>query len=195
MKCGADANIVQGVHHTALRAAVVGGHENVVCTLIARGADANLRDKDDSYETVLHLALRSGNDTIFKLLLDAGANVNTEISHPKHTLIAACNDGDTDLVELLLASGADVNVLGTGLEYQSVMPPFEKARPLHVACAKGYLSVVQLLLEHGADIEKTNEYSDSEKKKSMVILREWVACNTSNSCDSWKQTSGHSFTS
>ena len=170
MKYGADVNIVQGVYHTALRAAVVGGYENVVCTLIARGADVNLRDKDDSHETVLHLALRSGNNTSFKLLLDAGADVNTELSHQKHILIAACNDGDTESVEFLLASGADVNVLGTGLEYQSFKPPFEKARPLHVACAKGYLPVVQLLLEHGADIEKTNEYSDREKKNQRSYL-------------------------
>lgn len=154
---GADVNILEGVHDTALRAAVLGGHEDLVCSLIARGADANLRYTDRS-KSVLHLALESGNHTIFKTLLVARADMNTEISDQQHIFVAACKHGDTTLVELLLASGIDINVSGTKAIYDSRMP-YEEATPLNAACAEGHLSVVQLLLNYGADIEKTNESS------------------------------------
>ena len=157
LNSGADVNILQGVHGTALRAAALGGHEDLVRSLIARGADVDLRYKDRG-ESVLHLALESRDHAIFKTLLVAGADMNTEMSNQQQVLAAACKHGDTALVELLLASGVDVNVSGTEpSHYNSI--PYEKETPLHAACAEGHFSVVQLLLDHGADIEKTNESS------------------------------------
>jgi ankyrin repeat protein len=152
LNSGADVNILEGAHGTALRAAVLGGHEELVRSLIARGADVNLRYKDRG-ESVLRLALESRNHTIFKTLLVAGADLNTEMLNQQHILIAACKHGDTTLVELLLASGVDVNVSGAkGSRYL----PCEEATALNAACAAGHLSVVQFLLDHGADVEKTN---------------------------------------
>ena len=156
LKSGAEINILQGDHGTPLRAAVIQGHEVLVRMLINQGADVNLRYKAES-DSVLHLALRSGNNAIFKLLLDAGAEMNIVTRYKQHVLILACGHGDATLVELLLASGVDVSVSGT--KRYNYQIPYEEATPLHAACANSHLHVVELLVDHGADIEKTNESS------------------------------------
>jgi len=166
LNSGADVNILQGVHGTALRAATLRGHEDLVDSLITRGADVNLRYKDKG-ESVLHLALASRNHAIFKTLLDAGADIDTEMPNQQHILVAACKHGDTTLIELLLASGVDVNVSGTKSSHYYSMP-YGEDTPLNAACAEGHLSVVRLLLDHGADIEKTTE---SSATPSMAAIR------------------------
>ena len=163
---GAELNILQGVHGTPLRAAVIQGHEGLVRMLINQGADVNLRYEDES-DSVLHLALRSRNNAIFKLLLDAGADMNIQTERKPHVLILACKHGNATLAELLLARGVDVNVLWTNPKYHIFWTkpeyrshrPYEEATPLYAACATGQLSMVRLLLDHGADIEKTNSSS------------------------------------
>ena len=157
LESGAELDILEGVHGTALRAAVTQGDEDLVRVMIARGADVNLRYEDEG-DSIFHLALGSGNSVIFKLLLDAGADMDKEIKHKQHVLIEACKHGDATLIELLLASGVDVSVSGTKPErYDHI--PYEEATPLHAACANNHLSIVRLLLDHGADIEKTNNSS------------------------------------
>ena len=156
LESGAEPDILHGVHGTALRAAVIQGHEDLVRLLITHGADVNLRYNDNS-DSVLHLALGSKNDAIFKLLIDAGADMNIATSK-LHVLILACRHGKAALVELLLASGVDVSVSRTKSESRAYIP-YEEATPLHAACANSHLPVVQLLVDHGADIEKTNQSS------------------------------------
>jgi ankyrin repeat protein len=157
LNSGANVNILQGAHGTALRAAVLGGHEDLVRSLIAHGADVNLRYRDRG-ESILHLALESRNNAIFKTLLVARADTNTEMPNQQHILVTACKHGDMTLVELLLANGVDANLSGAKRSLNRSIPN-EEATPLNAACAKGHLSVVRLLLDHGADIEKTHESS------------------------------------
>ena len=152
LTAGADVNILQGAHGTALRAAVLGGHEHVVNFLILHGADVNLCHKNQD-QSILHLALETGNRAIYKILLAAGADVNKDIPNQQPVMISASKLGDATLVELLLASGADVNISGKVLSYRASVP-YDEASPLHAACAEGYESVVQFLLAHGADTEK-----------------------------------------
>lgn len=152
--------MLRGVYGTALRAAVIGDHEDLVRNLIIRGADVNLRYKDehrdkDKGESVLHLALRSRNSAIFKALLVAGADTNTKALDRQHILVVACKHGNPAFVEILLVSGVDINVSGTKQSHADSMP-YDEATPLNAACAEGHLSVVIFLLDHGADIEKSN---------------------------------------
>ena len=165
-KAGADVNIVHGVHSTALRAAVLGCHEDLVGTLIARGADVNLRSKDED-DSVLHLALKMGNPTILKALLAAGAEMNIKPFDEEHILITACKFGDAALVETLLGSGVDVNVSEARSGRRSKIVT-EEATPLNAACSGGHVSVVRLLLDYGADVERT---SDSSATPLMVAVR------------------------
>jgi len=157
----ADVNIYGGAHGTALRAAVLGGHEDIVRLLIAYGADINLGDGDndeDRGDSVLHLALKSRSDAIFKALFVAGAAVSTANSTQRHILITACKQGHVAVVDLLLASGVDVNISETQPEYYRYIPD-KAATPLIAACAEGHPSVVRLLLAYGANIEKTKNSS------------------------------------
>ena len=156
LESGAETDILHDAYGTALRAAVIQGHEDLVRLLITYGADVNLRNNDCS-DSVLHLALGSRNNAIFKLLMDAGADMNITTSK-QHVLILACEQGDSALVEHLLARGVDVSVSGTKPEHWHDSF-YQKATPLHAACANRHLPVVQLLLDHGADVEKTNESS------------------------------------
>ena len=183
LNSGANINVLQGVYGTALRAAVIGGHEDLVGILITRGADVNLRyqaehdvnpgDKDKG-ESVLHLALRSRNSTIFKSLLVAGVDTNTGVLDRQHILVVACKHGDPAFVELLLVRGVDVNVSGTKQSHADSIP-YDEATPLNAACAEGHLSVVKFLLDHGADIEKSNGSSATPliaaiRKKSLSAV-------------------------
>ena len=154
LKAGADVNILRGINGTALRAAVLGGHEDLVRRLIAHGADVNLRneDKDDS---VLHLALKSRNPKILKALLVAGADMNIKTFDGEHILITACKTGAATLVEPLLSSGIDINVSGARSDGRSWISE-KGASPLNAACSGGHLSVVRLLLDYRADVKKTN---------------------------------------
>lgn len=156
--------MLRGVYGTALRAAVIGGHEDRVRNLIIRGADVNLRYKDEHRvnlrdknkgESVLHLALRSRNSAIFKALLVAGVDTNTKVLDRQHILVVACKHGNPAFVELLLVSDVDVNVSGIKQSHADSMP-YDEATPLNAACAEGHLSVIRFLLNHGADIEKSN---------------------------------------
>lgn len=153
----ADVNILGGAHGTALRAAVLGGHEEIVRRLLACGADVNLDDEDRG-NSVLHLALKSKSDAIFKALFVAGAAVSAADLNQRHILIIACKKGHAALVELLLASGVDVNISETRPEYHRCTSD-NAATPLIAACAEGHPSVVRLLLAYGANIEKTVESS------------------------------------
>ena len=185
-KAGADVNIVHGVHSTALRAAVIGGHEDLVGTLIARGANVNLRFEGED-DSVLHLALKSGNPTILKALLAAGAEMNIKPFDREHILIKACKIGAATLVETLLASRFENNVLcrihsvlvgsrcvggvrrsfGAWTNRRSWIDNYG-ASSLNAACSGGHLFVVRLLLDYGADFEKTNE---SSATPLMVAVR------------------------
>lgn len=156
--------MLRGVYGTTLHATIIGGHEDLIHNLIIRGADVNLRYKDehgvnlrdkDKGESALHLALRSRNSAIFKALLVAGADTNTEVLDRQHILVVTCKHGNPAVVELLLVSGVDVNVQGTKQSHADSMP-YDEATPLNAACAEGHLSVVKFLLDHGADIEKSN---------------------------------------
>jgi ankyrin repeat protein len=153
----ADVNIVDGAHGTALRAAVLGGHEDIVRRFLACGADVNLRHEDKG-KSVLHIAVKSKSDAIFKALFVAGAAVSTANSNQRHILITACKQGHAAVVDLLLASGVDVNISETQPEYYRYIPD-KAATPLIAACAEGHPSVVRLLLAYGANIEKTNDSS------------------------------------
>jgi len=171
---GANVNIVGGAHGTALRAAVLGGHEDIVRRFLACGADVNLRHEDKG-KSVLHIAVKSKSDAIFKALFVAGAAVSTANLSQPHILIKACKQGRAVLVELLLASGVDVNISGTKPKHFRYMPD-DEATPLNAACAEGHPSVVRLLLDHEADIERTNESSATPliaaiRGKNLSVIR------------------------
>ena len=93
--------------HMALVSVTIPPDPNVVRHLIGLGVDVNARDR--SMWTPLHFAVRTKNSTVVKMLVDAGAevdSVNDEGITPLHQCLLkqSCN---LDVVEMLLAAGAD----------------------------------------------------------------------------------------
>lgn len=85
-----------------------------------------------------------------KLLIQAGAGVNSYVRRIKHSpstpLLEAVRSGSLELVELLVTSGADVNAYMYGSN-----PTRINALTAAVTC--GYTSIAKYLLDHGAAIE------------------------------------------
>ncbi|MDQ6674537.1 MAG: ankyrin repeat domain-containing protein, partial [Chloroflexota bacterium] len=90
----------------------------------------------------LQLAAFFGRREAVELLLERGAEVNTQARNAFHVaaLHAALAGPDHDIARVLIAAGADVNARQQG-----------NVTPLHAAAQNGQVELVRLLLEHGAD--------------------------------------------
>lgn len=109
-------------------------------SLIAAGADVNVRNKDGI--TPLISAAWDGEIEIVKALLAANADVNAGDSDINAgPLYRAAENGFTEIVRLLLAAGANVNARET----QS------NSTPLYMAVQNGHVETVKLLLSAKAD--------------------------------------------
>jgi hypothetical protein len=121
--------------------AVEAGDLARVRKLIARGTNVNVTDNDGG--TALQSAAASGNYKMTRLLLDAGADVNTRQpgSVGYDALDQAAWTGNGETIRTLLSAGARVtDPAGGGWT------------PLMIAMLYGYADVVEALLDGGADV-------------------------------------------
>ncbi|KAJ7019589.1 ankyrin repeat-containing domain protein [Mycena alexandri] len=88
----------------------------------------------DAYEDA-QAAAESGHESIIKLLIDRGADMNTGATR---ALVAASKGGRESIINLLIDRGADMKTGAT--------------RALVAASKGGHESIVQLLIDHGADV-------------------------------------------
>ncbi|XP_068454965.1 histone-lysine N-methyltransferase EHMT1a [Clinocottus analis] len=82
-------------------------HKELVQLLLARGADVNLRDKEEN--VCLHWAALSGCDDVALALLEAGCDLDAVNVHGDSVLHVAARENHLDCVMLFLSRGADVN--------------------------------------------------------------------------------------
>lgn len=120
---------------TALHAAAVRSHTEIVRVLLEAGADVDVRD-EESFTPLLNAA-GVGNRATIALLIDAGADVNvTGPSWSPTPLSEAAQNANLEVLDLLLEAGADPNA----------------GEPLVDAAEAGSLDSVTRLLAAGADV-------------------------------------------
>ncbi len=126
--------------------------------LISEGVDVNDRG-GKNWQPAIHYT--KDNYEILKLLIDAGADVNSEKSATGTVLTSGALNADKKVIKLLLKAGADIN-------NQNNMCG---CTPLMNASSNGRLEIVKILIEHKADATlkdkngKTAYQLASDKKK------------------------------
>jgi Ankyrin repeats (3 copies)/NACHT domain/Heterokaryon incompatibility protein (HET) len=120
------------------------------------------------YDSWLAWAIMRDQLDSFELLLEKGADPNTQ--HPSHgsVLQYAASEGRTRYVATLLDRGADPN---KGGGYWG--------NPLQAAAVNGFGLVVEMLLDHGANIDKEGRYPNAlsaaldHGKSTVVDILQW----------------------
>uniref|UniRef100_A0A3Q0SZF9 Ankyrin repeat and SOCS box containing 2 n=1 Tax=Amphilophus citrinellus TaxID=61819 RepID=A0A3Q0SZF9_AMPCI len=180
LKHGADINSQAADGATPLYEATKNGHEQIVELLISQNADANKPGKrgllplhiaaqrgSDIIVSMLipvtskarvrrtgisplHMAVERNRDDVLETLIEAGFDVNAQLSEEQSQLYEdrrstalyfAVINNNINAVRMLLAAGADPNL--------------DVFKPLMVAARQGCIQTVTLLVEHGADINAT----------------------------------------
>ena len=111
------------------------------------GAGADIETKNDKGRSPLHLAIRSGELTIVKMLVEAGADVRATDADRETCLILAAYDGHTDIVRYLVSlPEVDLNQQGSN-----------NFTALQVAVKRKHADMVQVLIDAGADIDTKDD--------------------------------------
>jgi len=130
---------------TALHIAVIKGNVGGATLLIAGGAEPNIRE-GKLYHMPLHMAAASGQESMGRLLLDAGAGVGAS-SRQGTPLHVAARSAQRAFVELLLESGAEVDArgpVGTTALHMCAMP-------------EDGVAAAEILVAHGCDISPLDD--------------------------------------
>jgi ankyrin repeat protein len=171
---------------TPLLEAVAAGHGEVALLLLDARADvdgtAKIREKTGEFVeyTPLMMAAKLGDTGLVRMLIDHGANVNSQARAyivAKHTtfvgdgktpLMYAVISGSTEIVRMLLDHRAKIGTreesnflllsfnLGGGFDAPLFVGEpvyFPHSTAFHLACVIGDTAMMRLLLDAGADIE------------------------------------------
>ncbi|KAI4904547.1 hypothetical protein NFI96_029608 [Prochilodus magdalenae] len=125
---------------TALHTACIYGYLNIVKLLLAKGADPNRTDNEQS--TALHLAAEEGHFRVARLLVTNNVNVNSVNVRKYSALHFAALRGCTGICRLLLNHGADPDIR-----------THQKWTPMHLAALKGHPETVLVLEEHKGSLD------------------------------------------
>ena len=156
--------------------------------LISSGADLEERSREIAKPipgniygrvTALHLAVGCSAFEAAKLLLEAGADVNSRAQHPKHNggvtplffaLVEEHNTAKLKLVSLLLEAGADVTLKmavdfgdGRGLKFDTVLGYYTSV--IHARA-----EIVKMFLDAGADPNGQNTLFDQTPLHNVALV-------------------------
>ncbi|KAL8855481.1 MAG: hypothetical protein Q9178_007863 [Gyalolechia marmorata] len=112
---GADVNLHSaGLCNTALQAASKRGHLAAVELLLESGAELDRQGdvRGDGYFSALQSACAYNRESIVRLFLQHGGDVNEEGGYGSPLLAAICHNSNT-AIQILLEAGADVNQRGS----------------------------------------------------------------------------------
>jgi cytohesin len=139
--------------------------------LLAHGVDVNALS--DVYGTPICLAAAKGRDNVFRILLNARANIHANAGGFGSLLHAACCSGDVEIVKALLERGFSVGLVRTFSDYvldgMNVFrdAPFPSSEtdylrlasytPLHVATIFDRRELISYLIDKGVKMNSISE--------------------------------------
>ena len=146
--------------------------------------EVELNHRDLHSETALHLAVEKEATDMVQVLLDAGADIDTQNNDGWSPLHSACESGELDVVKMLVRAGAGVCATrDQGWTCLHVMAEFGHTEivrdllglpevdvnhrdvgnftALHIAVVQACTDVVQVLIDAGADIDIQNNVGRS----------------------------------
>ncbi|ELU09548.1 hypothetical protein CAPTEDRAFT_162895 [Capitella teleta] len=141
-----------------LSLAVVNNQEEIVKTLLNKGADMDKANNND--DTPLHLAAQLGLSEIAATLISADCNINLYNGLRQSPLAVAVAAGQTAIVTLLIDAGADLDALDG-----------ERRTPLIVAAQLQYLDIVKLLIMGGEDLMFRTQYAQDANLSDAVLAK------------------------
>lgn len=162
---GKEADELNITGQTALFMATLKEQNDVVQYLIERGSKVNVKNRYGV--SPLLLCAEGGNETLVKLLVSSGADVNMSPSGDlavehllagQTPLYGAAKKGHYHICKYLIENGAQVNA-----------QTMTGATPLYTAVEEGHLEICQLLIEYGADV---NLCPNGEWAKELNINRQ-----------------------
>ena len=136
IKRGAELNSQNKMGKSPLSWAIDKNQIEIVQVLLT---EYNLNSK--MINNALFDAVHLGDIDIAKLLIENGADINTQKEFGNTSLHLAVREKNFDLVKLLIEYGADVNIKNNA-----------DWTPLHWTASNGYYDVAKLLIENGADV-------------------------------------------
>jgi ankyrin repeat protein len=126
-------------------AAFCGIYDAAAFLIVEHSQDVNARGFFAD-ETPLQVASRRGHADVAQLLLEHGADADTQDDKNCTSLVQASKDGHVEVVRLLLEHGADTEARDN-----------DGWSPLDRASKEGHVEVARVLLEHGADVNAKDE--------------------------------------
>lgn len=143
----------------SLWAASTIGREEVIASLISKGA--NINSKDKYYQrTALMMAAEYGHLETLKNLVNQGANIEVKDKMNNTALLLAAENGHLDIVQFLIFAGADINHKN-GYEQTAFTQ----------STLNGHLKVAKYLAQEG--IEVNIQFLNLYKSLGNSIL-EWI---------------------
>jgi ankyrin repeat protein len=152
LEAGAKHDLTNRTGAKPVYLAAVNGDAAAIARLLDAGEDANAVLTGEG-ETVLMLASQTGNPEAVKLLLERGADPNTQQFRGQTALMWAAAEGHADVVKLLLTRGADPALKSTASAKQERRPP-GGLTALLFASRQGQLEAARALLDGGAAIDQ-----------------------------------------
>ncbi|KAK3047288.1 hypothetical protein LTR09_011277 [Extremus antarcticus] len=137
-------------------------HQDMVAWLLSEGADIN---REDAYsETPLSCAAKKGSKGVFKMLLEAGADVTRGAPLPG-SLLREEGNANLELTKELLARGAPVDKFVGEESPIWERAGFQRGTALQLACDGSHrnLAAVRLLLTYGADPRLNHRLSNDNQ--------------------------------
>lgn len=170
---GANIHARNSQDATALHLAVSQGHFDVTNHLLDHQVDVHA--KTSTGHTAVHY-VPNGRSDLLRLLLAAGASVDSRSSRGHSPLFLAVASGNLERFTMFLNHKADFQKTQTCImkvKDKSVPKSFEKARtPLQLATQQGHIEIFKLLVSKGADIHEKHEY----KGNLLGIAASWGRC-------------------